>query len=170
MKSFYFLIVMLCTTSSSSAQFHKASCKIDLKLNTHTCSLPKNHSDVKSLQKKWNETVLKLQQKLPSISSKYKKFEIRNDTLQVATKISVKNNPQYNITKFPLQKLVNVTTSFKELVIYTKWKEVVVERYQYKKLQTSQITILKPLKKGEHTKLIALFKQLKTMNSYRERG
>lgn len=169
MKSFYFLIVVLFTTISSSAQVHKASCKIDYKLNTYTCGLLKNSSDAKNLQKKRNETVLKLQQELSSISTKNKKFEIKKDTLHMADKISVKRKVQYNISKFPLQKLVNVTTSFKELVIHTKWKEIVVERYQYKKLHTSQITILKPLKKGEHTKLIALFKQLKTMNGYRER-
>lgn len=168
MKNKLIILLILFTTISSSAQVHKASCIVDYRLNTHTCGLLKNSSDAKNLQIEWNETVLKLQQELSSISTKNKKFEIKNDTLQMADKISVKRKVQYNVSKFPLKKLVEVTTSFKELIIYTKWKEIVVERYQYKKLHTSQITILKPLKKGEHTKLIALFKQLKTMNSNRE--
>ena len=162
------VIAMLFTTISSYAQIHKASCIISYKLNILTSGVLQNNSDNKYIQNNWDETVYKLQQELSSISTKNKKFEIKNDTLHMADKISVKRKVHYNISKFPLQKLVNVTTSFKELIIYTKWKEIVVERYQYKKLHTSQITILKRLKKGEHTKLIALFKQLKIMNSNRE--
>lgn len=154
---------------SSFAQIHKASCKIDYKLNTHTCGLSSNHSGAKNLQKKWGETILELKQELSSISTKNKKFEIKNDTLHMADKISVKRKAQYNILKFPLQKLVNVKTSFKELKIYTKWKEVVVERYQYKKLKTSQISIIKKLERKKHIKLIDLFKKIKTMNHYREK-
>lgn len=100
MRNKLIILLILFRIISSSAQVHKASCKIDYKLNTHTFGLLKNSSDAKKMQEKWNEIILKLQQELSSISTKNKKFEIKNDTLQVEDKISVKRIVQYNISNF----------------------------------------------------------------------
>lgn len=169
MRKIKLLILFLLFTINSFAQVHKANCKIDFKLNFHTCSLLNKGSKIKSLEEIWDTTILKLEQQLSVINRQKTKFSIIKDTLLVAKKINVKNKTHLNLYKFPLKKLVDVTTSFKELIIYTKEKEIVVERYKYKKLNTSQITILKSIKKGEHTKLIFLFKQLKTINTYRDK-
>lgn len=164
------LIVFLSVIGINSfAQKNNVNCNSNCKPNLHTCGLPKNSSDAKNLQKKWDETIIKLKTELSAISTSNKKFEIRNDTLQLATKINVDKKTQYNTSKFPLKKLVAITTSFNELVIYTKRKDIVVELYQYKKLQTSQITVLKKIKNKEHKKMITLFKQLKTMNRFRKK-
>lgn len=128
-----------------------------------------NFSCDKDLQNKWNETIFKLQPLLNIKSTKPKKIYIKNDTLQLAKKILVKGEVHYNIIKFPLKKLVEVSFTFNDLVIYTHKKEIIVERYGYKKLTTSQITILNSLKKREGLKLILLFKQLATINRNRER-
>lgn len=149
------IIIVLCISTHTFAQ------------KTSDCGTPSDNTE--NLQKKWNETILELKPVVSAISTSNKKFEIRNDTLQTATKIRVKGKTAYNITKFPLKKLVAITTSFNELVIYTKRKEIVDERYGYKKLKTSQITILKQLKKGEHQNLIDLFKKIKALNYFRNK-
>lgn len=135
--------------------------------NTSDCGTPT--AETENLQKKWNAIILKLKPELLNISSSNKKFEIRNDTLQTATKISVRKKVYYNISKFPLKKIADVTTSFKELVIYTNEKSIIVERYAYKKLKTSQITILKQVDRDEHKNLIDLFEKIKALNHFREK-
>ena len=157
MKKSNILIVVLFIAISSFTQLEKNNCIVDTILSS-------NLLWDKQQQSKWNETIFKLKPLLNGKNTNYKKIEIRNDTIQVTEKISVKGKAQYNITKFPLKKLVDVTFSFKELVIYTKRKEVVVNRYQYKKLKTSQLTLLKNLKKGNSKMLMELFQQLIKIN------
>ena len=116
---------------------------------------------------KWIETVIDLHETLSGISISNKKFGIRKDTLQIAEKTSVKGKIKYTTSKFPLKQLVDVTFSSNELVIYTKWKNIVVERYQHKKLKTSQIIVIKQFKKEKYAKLLALFIRIKKMNAER---
>lgn len=159
MKKSNILIVVLFIMTSSFKQLEKTNCTIDAILNSNLLC------DKKQQQNKWNETIFKLKSSLNSKNTNHKKIEIRNDTLQLAEKISVKAKAQYNITKFPLKRLVDVTFSFRELVIYTKRKEVLVKRFQFKKLNTSQLTLFKKIKKQEGNMLKKLFQQLIAINN-----
>lgn len=158
MKKSNILIVVLFITISSFTQLEKTNCTIDTILNS-------NLLYDKQQQNKWNETIFKLKSLLNSKNTNYKKIEIRNDTLQLAEKISVKGKEQYNITKLPLKRLVDVTFSFKELVVYTKRKEILVKRFQFKKLNTSQLTLFKKIKKEESKELMELFQKLIKINN-----
>jgi len=131
-RVYLFLNIFLFSSVLTYGQFHKGSCIIDYGININDPILLNNYLFSDNFQSKWNETILKLQEKFKSISTSNKKFEIKNDTLFIAKKISVMGKVQYNISKFPLKKLTNVTFSFKELVIYSKWKEIVVERFGHK--------------------------------------
>ena len=159
------LLVFIFIPFISFTQIYQTANFYGFKLNVQTFNkLLSDISKTKQQQKKWNEAVFKLKPLLNSKNTNYKKVEIRNDTLQLSEKISVKGKVEYNITKFPLKKLVDVTFSFKELVIYTRRKEIVVERYQYKKLNTSQLTLFKKINKEEGEKLMELFQQFITLN------
>lgn len=162
-----FLSIFLLSSVLTYGQFHKGSCIIDYRVNINDPILLNNYLFSDNFQNKWIETVIDLHETLSGISISNKKFGIRKDTLQIAEKTSVKGKIKYTTSKFPLKQLVDVTFSSNELVIYTKWKNIVVERYQHKKLKTSQIIVIKQFKKEKYAKLLALFIRIKKMNAER---
>lgn len=162
-----FLNIFLFSSVLTYGQFHKGSCIIDYRININDPVLLNNYLFSDNFQNKWTGTIIDLHETLSGISIPNKKLEIRRDTLQIVEKIYVKGKIKYTTSKFPLKQLVNVAFSSNELVIYTKRKDIVVERNQHKKLKTSQITVIIPFKKEKHTKLLALFSKIKVMNAER---
>ncbi|NVK51403.1 MAG: hypothetical protein HWD85_00605 [Flavobacteriaceae bacterium] len=162
-----FLNIFLFTSVMAYGQFYKGTCIIDYRININDPMLLSNYLFSDNFQNKWNETIIDLHETLSGISISNKKFGIRKDTLQIVEKTSVRGKVKYITSKFPLKQLVNVAFSSNELVIYTKWKNIVVERYQHKKLKTSQIIVIKQFKKEKYAELISLLNKIKEMNAKR---
>lgn len=112
----------------------------------------------------WNKTVLKFQQELSSISTSNRKFDIKENSLQMTLKLSNTDEISYKTIQIPLKKTASLVASFNELVLFTRKEKTADNSYSCTKADNSQITISKPFDREKHTSLIAALRKIIAIN------
>lgn len=135
-------------------------------IDPEECGISDSQYSQEKAIKERRELLIKIQQELSSMSSSAWKFELRNDSIQVAEKIRFNGKAEYNIAKTPIYKLANITISGQKITLYTLYKSIYVNRFGYKPLNTSQVEITSDLMKIENIELANQLKRLSQINCF----
>ena len=134
--------------------------------NPEECGMADSQYSQEKAIKERKELLLKIQEELSGMNVQNWTYELWKDSLIVTEKISFKGKTEYNILKIPMHKLANTTTSGSQITVYTQYKDIPVDRFGYKPLNTSQVEITPDDVKSEYIELRANFKRLSQINCY----
>ena len=98
---------------------------------------------------------------LLSASNNKWRYEIKNDSLQIAEKLKFQDKIEYNVYRVPIYKLWRVSKEDDVLTLYTKGKELLSNRFGYRALFTSQAKIKS---NASNPKTVELFNNLKELS------
>ena len=159
-------ILFLLFCSREECNIKSFSLTQTLQTNPKDCGIIDSNYNQKTAIKEHAELLQKIKQQLASANQKDWKYDIKQDTLQIAQKLKVNQKAEYNIYKLPIKKLANVTKGNNTLTVYTKWKAILINRYGYKKGVAGELSISPNLSKKEIQQLFSELQRLSQINCY----